>query len=248
MARRIRIKSESGMYHVMLRGINKQEVFHTVDDYLLFLRALAKCKAISGFKLYAYCLMGNHLHLLLQVGDEPLDLIFKRLGDMFVYWYNQKYERSGAIFEGRYKSLPVDSDEYFITVLKYIHQNPVKAGIVKECSDYEFSSYNSYFTHSGLIDTGFALDLMSIDDFKSIHSEISDDSAINIDAESKPRLTDEDAEKIVKNLIHCEKTDDFKQLPKDMQIAYVRKLKSEGLSIRQICKMTGASQRLVQYC
>ena len=128
MPRTARTKSESGIYHVMLRGINQQVIFKDEEDNRKFLEVLNDCKAVSGYKLFAYCLMGNHIHLLIKVEKEDLEQIFKRIGGRFVYWYNGKYSRGGHLFQDRYKSEPVETDEYFLAVLRYIHQNPVKAG------------------------------------------------------------------------------------------------------------------------
>ncbi len=112
-------------------------MFEDDEDYIKYLDVLRECKEISGYKLYGYCLMGNHLHLLLKTGKEDLEQIFKRIGARYVYWYNFKYGRSGHLFQDRYKSEPVETDSYIVTVLRYIHQNPVKAGI---CSDPEDTS------------------------------------------------------------------------------------------------------------
>lgn len=129
MPRQARKKSESGIYHIMLRGINQQQIFEDREDYEKFLEILKDCKAICEFKLFAYCLMGNHIHLLIQEGTESLEQVFKRLCGRFVYWYNVKYRRVGHLFQDRFKSEPVDSDDYFFTVQRYIHQNPIKAGL-----------------------------------------------------------------------------------------------------------------------
>lgn len=126
MPRQARKKSESGIYHIMLRGINKQQIFEDDEDCQKYLQILKECKAVSEFKLFAYCLMGNHIHLLIQLGKEPIDLIFKRIGSRYVYWYNLKYRRTGHLFQDRYKSEPVEADSYFLTVVRYIHQNPPK--------------------------------------------------------------------------------------------------------------------------
>jgi len=98
MPRVARIKSESGIYHVMLRAINQQTIFKDDEDCMRFLECLAECKKLSGFELYAYCLMENQVHLLIKEASEPLAQIFKRLGARYVYWYNWKYERSGPLF------------------------------------------------------------------------------------------------------------------------------------------------------
>lgn len=85
MPRQARIKSKSGIYHVMLRGINQQQIFEDSEDYDKFLQVLKDCKAISVFDLYAYCLMGNHVHLLIKENKEPIEQIIKRIGARFVY-------------------------------------------------------------------------------------------------------------------------------------------------------------------
>ena len=89
----------------MLRGINKLQIFEEKEDYEKFLEVLKSCKAISEFKLYAYCLMGNHIHLLIKKGKESLETIFKRIGGKFVYWYNVKYQRVGHLFGDEITSL-----------------------------------------------------------------------------------------------------------------------------------------------
>ena len=135
MARQARKKSNSGIYHIILRGINRQQIFEDGEDYSKFLRILEECKAISKFEIFAYCLMNNHIHLLLKEVKEPIEQVMKRITTRFVYWYNIKYQRSGHLFQDRFKSEPVESDEYFLTVIRYIHQKPVKAGLCEKPQD-----------------------------------------------------------------------------------------------------------------
>ena len=92
----------------MLRGINRQQIFENAEDKGKFLNIVRDCKAKSQFKLYAYCLMGNHVHLLLQVEGEPLEQVIKRIGSKYVYWYNTKYQRIGHLFQDRFKSEPIE--------------------------------------------------------------------------------------------------------------------------------------------
>ena len=93
MPRTARKQSESGIFHVMLRGIDRQVIFQDDEDCEKYLQCLSDCQKVSGFILYAYCLMGNHVHLLLQEGPEPLSQIFKRLGVRYVYWYKVQFTR-----------------------------------------------------------------------------------------------------------------------------------------------------------
>ena len=120
MPRQSRKQSESGIYHIMLRGINQQQVFEDEEDNEKFIAVLKDCKLISEYKIFAYCLMGNHLHLLMKVENEKSDQIFKRIGARYVYWYNWKYQRKGHLFQDRFKSEPIDDDLYFLAVLRYI--------------------------------------------------------------------------------------------------------------------------------
>ena len=138
MSRPPRRKSDIGMYHVILRGVNRKTIFVDDADCRFFMNALFRVKERSAFALFSYCLMKNHVHLLLQERDEPMELIFKRLCVSYAYYFNHKYEESGHLFQDRYRSEAVTDDAYFLTVLRYICQNPVKAGVCKTPFDYRW--------------------------------------------------------------------------------------------------------------
>ena len=124
MSRQIRKKSGTGIYHVMLRGINRQDIFEDDEDYLQMtsiLRGQSERYDEKGHLLppyctfYAYCLMSNHLHLLIQEREEAISDIVKRIGVTYAHYFNKKYERSGHLFQDRFRSEPVDNIEYFVT-------------------------------------------------------------------------------------------------------------------------------------
>ena len=153
MPRQARESSETGIYHVMMRGINHQNIFEEQEDYYQFLNTLdmmAQSYEPDGtpsgrnYILYAYCLMSNHIHLLIREREDTIVMAIKRIASSYVYYYNHKYSRDGHLFRERFKSEPVNDIAYFITLLRYIHQNPVKAGMVAEVKDYEFSSWDEY--------------------------------------------------------------------------------------------------------
>ena len=161
MPRTPRQKSESGIYHIMLRGINQQVIFEDDEDYEKFIETLKAYKEISGYKIFAYCLMSNHIHILLKVGKESVDKILKRIASSYVYWYNWKYYRRGHLFQDRFKSEPVEDEGYLLTVIRYIHQNPIKANIVRNIESYEYSSYSEYInTSDGLIDRQYIFSIL----------------------------------------------------------------------------------------
>ena len=153
MPRQARESSGTGIYHVMMRGINHQNIFEDQEDYYQFLKTL-DMMALSyepdgtpsgrNYILYAYCLMSNHIHLLIREREDKIGMAIKRVASSYVYYYNHKYSRDGHLFRERFKSEPVNDIAYFVTLLRYIHQNPVKAGMVAEVKDYEFSSWDEY--------------------------------------------------------------------------------------------------------
>ena len=140
MPRASRVKSESGIYHIMLRGINQQVIFEQSEDYEKFTEILNKYKAISGYKVFAYCLMSNHIHLVIKQEKESIEQILKRIAGSYVYWYNWKYYRKGHLFQDRFRSEPIEDEKYLLTVIRYIHRNPVKAEITEKLEDYTYSS------------------------------------------------------------------------------------------------------------
>lgn len=246
MPRQARKHSESGIYHVMLRGINQQQIFEDTEDCDKFIQILHECKAVSEFKLFAYCLMNNHIHLLIKPEKEPIEQVFKRIGARYVYWYNVKYQRVGHLFQDRFKSEPVENDAYFLTVLRYIHQNPIKAGICKKIDDYKYSSYHEYISNSWLVDTDFVLDMISKTEFVRYNNEANFDKCLEVEDALKIRVTDEQAKRIIKNISKCENSAEFQKLDPNLRDKYIAIFKQNGLSIRQISRLTGISFGIVR--
>jgi len=248
MPRRAREKSTSGIYHIMIRGINQQLIFEDDEDCQKFLEVLKDCKAISEYKIYAYCFMGNHIHLLMQFGKEQVEQVeqvFRRIGSRYVYWYNVKYRRKGHLFQDRYKSEPIEDDKYFLACLRYIHRNPVEAGICK-IDKYKFSSYNEYMNESKIIDTDFALSMMSKEKFVEFCNTKNKEYFLEVEEKRLLRLTDEQAKKIIVKVTKCENVAQFQLLDIKQRDKYLMMLKEKGLGIRQISRLTGVSYYVVQ--
>jgi REP element-mobilizing transposase RayT len=113
----------------MVRGINRQDIFQNDEDKGVYLKRIAKYKDECGFKIYAYCFMCNHIHLLIKEGEKSISEAMKKIGTSYVYWYNLKHNRTGHLFQDRFRSEVVENDAYLLTVAKNIHQNPVKIGL-----------------------------------------------------------------------------------------------------------------------
>lgn len=244
MPRSARKKSNSGIYHIMLRGINRQQIFEDEEDNQHFLETLLKYKEQCEYIIYAYCFMGNHIHILLKEGKEDLTLMLKRIAGSYVYWYNWKYHRSGHLFQDRFKSEPVEDDSYFLTVLRYIHQNPIKSGLCKKAEQYSYSSINEYLTYPNLVDTEFTYSLITKEQFIDFHKE--ENSDLCLEMEEQFRLTDAEAKLIIQKITKCKTITEFQALDKTKRNLYIQKLFSKGLSIRQISRLTGVSKKIVE--
>ena len=232
MPRQARKRAESGIYHIMLRGINQQQIFEDEEDNEKFLQILKECKELSGFKLLAYCLMGNHIHLLIREGEESLEQVFKRIGGRFVYWYNVKYRRVGHLFQDRFKSEPVDSDAYLLTVIRYIHQNPVKAGICAKPEEYPWSSWREYLSKPWITDVSCTGGLIDREDLIEYHRQPGQEKCLDITEKPTIRLTDEQAMAAMKKVTGCENVSEFQKLTPIVRDKAIRELRDSHLSLR----------------
>ena len=151
MARHARQQSSTGYYHVMLRGINKKDIFVNDTDKEKFLQLLKKQQDDCKIKITAWCIMSNHVHLILHAHVEDMSYAIKVVSGMYATYYNNKYDRIGSLFNNRFKSKAIESDEYLKCNVRYIHNNPVKANIVNQAQDYIWSSYIEYLHKKNFI-------------------------------------------------------------------------------------------------
>jgi len=242
MSRLARQFSLTGLYHIVFRGINKQNIFEETEDYQKMIKTLQVLKKELKFEIYTYCLMSNHVHLLLKeknTGD--ISQIMKRLLTKYVMWYNKKYHRTGALIANRYKSQPIEVDEYFLSVVRYIHQNPLKAGITDSIEMYNWSSYNEYVTENQVIvDTSFVLNLLPLNKFKEFHKFEENEIFLVSD---KLKITDDAIKRSITQKYKIAPLD-ISQLEKSHRNEILRELKND-YSIRQIERITGISRGII---
>ena len=247
MPRNPRIKGQSGVYHVMLRSVNRQQIFFEEDDYRFFIRLLKRYKAVSDYKLYAYCLMSNHIHLLIQAYDEDISTILKRIGTAFAFWYNGKYDRVGHIFQDRFKSEPVDTQHYLLTVLRYILRNPVAAGICHSPQEYTYSNALVYFGHPDhLTDLDFIYSLIDANSLQQFILQENEDRCLEMSPAARKQIADADALTLIRKEFGT--LTPFIGLKKERASFNnsVTKLLHAGISIRQLSRLTGISKGILQ--
>jgi len=245
MPRRGRRKSGTDIYHVMLRGINRQVIFEDDEDCAKMLQTLSDVKDISKCRIFAYCLMQNHCHFVVKTESESLGQIFKRLGARYVYWYNLKYKRTGHLFQDRYKSETIEDDKRLLAVLRYVHQNPINAGLTKALDDYMWSSYREYTGKPRLVDTEYIFKMISKKDFEEYSISESSEKAME-DEQRANRISDTEAKERILEISGSSNLAAYQQLPPGEQRMHLKKFKESGMSIRQINRMTGISKGIVE--
>jgi len=254
MVRQAREHCESCIYHVVLRGINRQDIFNDEDDLQRFVETLEQKKSEDQFEVYGYCLMSNHVHLLIREKNDKISRIMSRIGTSYAWWYNRKYDRSGHVFQGRYGSECVEDDTYLLTVIRYIHNNPVKAKIVSKAEDYRWSSIHRYYEDReypvGLTDPEFILGMIhekraeAIRGFREYMKQENEDNCL--DDQIKLRKTDEEVKVEIEAMMNGEPISKLLGLKKAERQEILQKIKkSEGITQRQIARIAGLNQNIV---
>jgi len=146
MPRPLRIEYGNAYYHVMNRGRNRQKIFHDERYYAAFLATLAEAHQRFGIQVLSYCLMSNHYHLLLKTPVANLGRVMRHINGVYTQRYNRLKKTDGSLFRGRYKAVCVEEDSYQLQLSRYIHRNPIDAGIVDQLENYEWSSYRDYIS------------------------------------------------------------------------------------------------------
>ena len=148
MSRPLRIQYPGAWYHVMNRGRRREDIFSRKEDYVAFIEILKETVSAWNIKIVAYCLMSNHYHLLVQTPEGNLSRCMRHINGVYTQRYNRRNRHDGQLFRGRYKSILLDSDNYLTVLVRYIHRNPLRAGMVNRLEDYAWSSHQGYLSKS----------------------------------------------------------------------------------------------------
>lgn len=246
LCRKARKVSHTNIYHVVMRGVNRQNIFEETEDKEIFYNLLMKLKEKINFEIFGYCFMDNHVHLLIKEGEQTLSKTMQRLNTSYAMRFNHKYDRCGHLFQGRFISEPVETDEYFLTALKYIHQNPVKADICSKITEYFWSSIHNYCGQYGIVSTDHAISMFSNScteflKFMNIYENIE-----CLDIAPPRRLSEKKALEAIKETSGLLSPFDIQTLPTENRNKILKTLfYINGISGRQISRITGISLRIV---
>ena len=237
MARAARQLSESGYMHLIVRGIGRQVLFEDRADRECYLSLLRRFGAETEVSVCAYCLMDNHVHLLVYDPKGQTPLLMKKLGVRYAQHFNRRYERVGHLFQDRYQSEAIEDDGYFLTVYRYILNNPEKAGICR-AADYEWSSYGQCDDPAAFVDTSLLREL------------IGDAGAYEDDAECmefEPRRHDDEwASAIIRKRLKLNSGTELQSFDREKRNAALCTLKAAGISVRQLERLTGINRSVIQ--
>ena len=244
MSRKPRIHYNGALYHVIVRGNNRAYIFNSGENKEEYKKILSKYKKRCRFKLYAYCIMDNHAHLLIEVDDIPLSKIMQGIQQVFTQHYNRKNRTTGHVFEQRYKSYLCDRDAYLLQLIRYIHQNPVRSKL-KNSINYEWSSHKEYIGNPVLADVDFPLSTFSDKKNKAIKGyltfvgelELKDIQSMAIEEETaeiaknieeRHKIAKEALIKIIEEVTEI-KIDEIKGNIKSKRVSDIRKLLIKNL-------------------
>lgn len=246
MPRIARQESPSSIYHVMNRGAGKQIIFEDDADKSFFVRKLAALLREHNADLLAWCLMDNHYHLLLRIEHDSLATIMHRLQTSYAGYFNRVHEHSGALFGSRFLSEPVDSDEYLLTVVRYIHENPVKAKIPAGLL-YKWSSYSEYLGTARYISASLVLGMFgSRNALRTFHeASHAADHCLDFPDKPGPSITDDQAHAVIQELVGKDGELGVKALPKAERNRVLLDMRRHGLGVRQIQRLTGVPASVI---
>ena len=254
MPRKSRIYSNSKIYHIIFKGIDNQEIFYDDKDRRYFLNQLLKVKKIFEYDIYAYCLMVNHVHIVMRVEDESLSKVVKNFIIRYVAYFNRKYERSGPLVQDRFKSKNVENLKYFLEVCRYVHKNPENAGIAKT-SEYQWSSYQEYIGNQRIINKSVLLHYFNndIDNFIKYSNKVNNIADILelSEYEILGKLKDEEVINIIIKQFNLQSREDVAMFFKSKSIKEkkecIKELKKiSGTNITQLSRITRLNRNLLK--
>lgn len=241
MPRQRRQLSATGVYHIMIRGVDRQAIFRQESDNVFFLKIMSQIAEETDCVILAWCLMKNHVHLMARFDQTTPAIFMKRLGIKYAQYFNWKYERVGHLLQDRFKSEVIEDDAYLLTCFRYILQNPVKAGICDLPEEYRWSCYSEYFgenNRNGICAVDLLLYMtMGKNELRNFVNLKNDDKCLDVDE----KVRDTELQKFIKELSGYEHSTEVIKMPKEKRRDVFLKLQIMGGKIRQISRLTGCS-------
>jgi len=249
-----RFYSKSKVYHIILKGIDDQTIFYDDEDRKFFLKQISITKNEFNYIVYAYCLMVNHVHLVIKCEDVFLATSMKSLLVRYIHYFNKKYKRKGPLMQNRYKSKNVENERYFIDLCRYVHRNPENAGIALT-QDYQWSSYKEYITNAKIINKKALLYYLNndLEEFVryTLNKNVDEEVNTYMEYEMIEKLIDE---QLIQYIIKRFDIDNVQEIPSYFKNKTKEELKKilkelsniKGTNITQIARITRLGRRSIE--
>lgn len=254
MATKPRKRSKSGFYHVFQRGVSLFDIFEDDEDREFYLQRLVRYASEIGVEIHAWCLLSNHTHLLLRADRESLSSLMRKLGSVYARFFNARHGRTGPLFERRFGSVCVETDAQFMSVIRYIHRNPLHHEERTLIGDYQWSSFGEYAASSPkTCEIGFALYLFGgVDELVRFHLQKHDsDRERHLDIGTIGPMRDEEARMRANQAlldagfeIQVSRIGSLPRKLRDAAIACVKR--AVGCSLRQIQRLTAVAYSAIR--
>ena len=253
MATKKREQSASGFYHVYQRGVSQFDIFEDDVDRGFYLERLLRYCGELGVEVHAWCLMSNHTHLLVRAELEALSAMMRKLGSVFARFFNYRHARTGPLFEGRFCSVCVETDEQYVNVMRYIHRNPVHHEEAALCGGYPWSSYAEHLAASPVTCVvGFALSLFGgVEEFARFHRDRDGDKTRHLDIGTSGPMGDDEARRRADEVlaesgfgVAASKIGALPHEARDRAIALVKR--AVGCSLRQLQRLTAIAYSVIR--
>lgn len=253
MGRTPRKRSEADVYHVFARGVGRLQILEDDEDNAYLLGLLERVQLAAPRALLAYCLMGNHFHLLVRMEMTRLSEAMRRLQVSYARYFNEKHGRSGTLFQGRFGSEPIDSDDQLLAALRYIHLNPQKAGIAP-FDAYRWSSYREYAGGGGAgraVDTSLVLEMVGgPGSLERLHRIECDGGGFMEESSSdgrarRRRPTDQEVREAARETLGIDSLSGLGRLARKERDAALVALRGAGATVRQVERLTGVSRGVI---
>ena len=261
MSRHSRHTSQTGIYHVMLRGTNHQPIFEKKEDYQRFVRLLRNIASpqegpnrpsASHCSIGAYCLMPDSVHLLIKEEAHNISEVIRKLALRYAIYYNDKYHHSGELFQDRFKSEPVNDETQFLTLLSYIHQLPVAARLCHHVEDYDWSSWREYINAANRVSDFCAVS--KVCDriprqhlIKQVNTPLPKALLVHSFDRYRGLVPDASVIEFFRTTFHVKSPKDIKQYPSQQRYKMLKEAKAFGASVRQLSRLTAMSEYFITH-
>lgn len=246
MSRKKRKYVDSEIYHIIIRGNNKQNIFYDDNDKIFLIKRIEKYSKQLDIKIFAYCLMENHVHIMIGNANKNMSKFMLKLNTSYSRTFNRKYDRVGHLFQGRYLSNPIENDSEFKTVIRYIFQNPIKVGF-DNFFKYKWNSVSLMNENNNqtFIDKEYIYSIF--DNQNNFYNFIiQKNNDVCMDYENKYFLSDKSCYNLIRKIIEEENPLNIIRKNVEEQKKYIKKIKKLGIPINQISRITGISRYIIK--